>query len=153
MKNYYMILGVSPLAEISEIKAAYRSLAKKHHPDVVGNDPEKKKLMYEIQEAYQIIGDEKRRREYDKKRRQAAQAGSGHRRFAGSENTEKKETKGSRTEGWTGPLSGQEQFQRFFGFSPGKGMGTYKDRKKGPEKPDGPMKPEERFASFFKKMK
>ncbi|MFQ7874088.1 MAG: hypothetical protein ACLRJU_08450 [Enterocloster sp.] len=40
------------------------------------------------------------------------------------------------------------QFERFFGFQPGKGMETYQN-KNTTRKPDGPMKPEEMFAAFF----
>ena len=68
MKDYYCILGVSYQAESREIKAAYRKLAKQYHPDVVGGDREKQKIMYEIQEAYQVIGDEEKRRAYDRRR-------------------------------------------------------------------------------------
>ena len=52
MKDYYKILGVSPQADDREIKAAYRKLAKKYHPDVVGEDQEKRPIIHEIQEAY-----------------------------------------------------------------------------------------------------
>ena len=68
MKDYYRILGVSEQAAEKEIKAAYRKLAKQYHPDVVQDDAEKTQRMYEIQEAYECLGDEKSRKEYDKAR-------------------------------------------------------------------------------------
>lgn len=138
MKDYYKILGVSPQADDREIKAAYRKLAKKYHPDVVGEDQEKRRIMYEIQEAYEIIGDAEKRREYHKKQTAAGQV-------------QKKPAEPK----WENPkgshLSREEQFMRFFGFQPGKGMDTYQDRRQA-KKPSGPLKPEEMFASFFKHM-
>ena len=147
MKDYYCILGVSYQAESREIKAADRKLAKQYHPDVVGGDREKQKIMYEIQEAYQVIGDEEKRRAYDRQR--AAGTGTGKGAFAWEGNRERKETKKSEEDGRGTPLSGEESFARFFGFRPGTGMETYRDRKAGQKKPEGPAKPEEMFAFFF----
>ena len=66
MKDYYGILGVSEQAAEKDIKAAYRKLAKLYHPDVVKDDADKTQRMYEIQEAYQCLGDEESRKKYDK---------------------------------------------------------------------------------------
>ena len=63
--NYYEILGVSSTATGKEIKSAYRKLAKQYHPDVVKDDPMKQKKMYEIQEAYETLGEEEKRKKYD----------------------------------------------------------------------------------------
>lgn len=60
--DYYTILGVERTATQDEIKRAYRRLAKAHHPDS-GGDAEKFK---QINEAYSTIGDEQKRREYDR---------------------------------------------------------------------------------------
>ena len=61
-KNYYDVLGVSKNASQDDIKKAYRSLSKKYHPDRTGGDDSKFK---EINEAYDTLGDETKRREYD----------------------------------------------------------------------------------------
>jgi DnaJ-class molecular chaperone len=61
MKDYYKILGVPKDASLDDIKKAYRSKAMKHHPDR-GGDP---KQFQEIQEAYNTIGDEGKKSEYD----------------------------------------------------------------------------------------
>lgn len=61
-KDYYNILGVSKNASQDEIKQAFRKLAHKYHPDKAGGDEAKFK---EINEAYQILGDEKKRKQYD----------------------------------------------------------------------------------------
>ncbi len=62
-KNYYDILGVAKNATKDEIKKAYRKLAHKYHPDKDGGSEEKFK---EINEAYYVLGDDKRRAEYDR---------------------------------------------------------------------------------------
>ena len=62
-KDYYNILGVSRGASQEEIKKAYRRLAHKYHPDKGGGDEQKFK---EVNEAYQVLGNEKKRREYDR---------------------------------------------------------------------------------------
>lgn len=132
MKDYYKILGISEHAAEKEIKAAYRKLAKLYHPDVVREDAEKTQRMYDIQEAYKCLGDEKSRKEYDETRAK---------RCAGFRAEQKC------SDGETAPDI--SQFERFFGFQPGKGMETYQDKKSGTRKPDGPIKPEEMFAAFF----
>ena len=60
-KNYYDILGVDKKATKDDVKKAFRKLAQKHHPDKGGDEAKFK----EITEAYAVLGDEKRRREYD----------------------------------------------------------------------------------------
>lgn len=61
-KDYYDILGVARNASKEDIKKAYYKLAHKHHPDKAKGEDKKFK---EINEAYQILGDEKKRNEYD----------------------------------------------------------------------------------------
>ena len=65
-KDYYVILGVHPSVEKVVIDAAYKALAKRYHPDKNQNDPETtKRQMQEINEAYEILSNEQKRREYD----------------------------------------------------------------------------------------
>lgn len=59
--DYYKILGVSRTADADEIKKAYRKLARKHHPDAGGDEAKFK----EINEAYEVLSDEKKRKMYD----------------------------------------------------------------------------------------
>ncbi len=61
-KDYYEILGVSRDASQEEIKKAFRKLAQKYHPDKPGGDEKKFK---EISEAYSVLSDEKKRKQYD----------------------------------------------------------------------------------------
>ena len=60
-KDYYSVLGVDKKASQDDIKKAFRKLAHKHHPDKGGDEAKFK----EASEAYAVLGDEKKRREYD----------------------------------------------------------------------------------------
>lgn len=80
-KDYYKILGVSEKASPEEIKKVYRKLALKYHPDRNPGNKEAEAKFKEISEAYYIVGDEKRRREYDEMRRMGAPFGGD---FAGT---------------------------------------------------------------------
>ena len=63
-KDYYSILGVDKKASQDDIKSAYRKLAKKYHPDI-NKTPEAQEKFKEINEAYEVLGDEKKRANYD----------------------------------------------------------------------------------------
>jgi DnaJ-class molecular chaperone len=65
MRDPYEVLGVSRSATEAEIKKAFRSLAKKHHPDTKGGDPAAKKRFQEISGAYDILGDKDKRTKFD----------------------------------------------------------------------------------------
>jgi molecular chaperone DnaJ len=65
-KDYYGILGIKKDAKADEIKKAYRRLARKHHPDVNPNDKASEDKFKEVQEAYDVLSDEKKRKVYDR---------------------------------------------------------------------------------------
>lgn len=64
-KDYYEILGVSKNASVKDIKKAYYQQAKKHHPDTNKNDRDAQKRFQEVSEAYEVLSDESKRRQYD----------------------------------------------------------------------------------------
>lgn len=64
-RDYYETLGISKNANESEIKKAYRNLAKKYHPDMNPNNKEAEKKFKEINEAYDVLSDPQKRIEYD----------------------------------------------------------------------------------------
>lgn len=84
--NYYDVLGVSEDAAPAEIKKAYRKLARDHHPDRNPDDPQAEETFKKIQEAYDTLGDEQKRKQYDQLRHDPF-AGRDFRGFGGSDPT------------------------------------------------------------------
>jgi len=66
MRNPYEVLGVSRSASPEDIKKAFRKLAKKHHPDANKNDPKAAARFAELNAAYEIVGDEDKRKAFDR---------------------------------------------------------------------------------------
>src|SRR5882762_6804900 len=65
MKDPYEILGIAKTASEADIKKAFRTLAKKHHPDKHAGDAAAQKRFQEISGAYDILGDKQKRAQYD----------------------------------------------------------------------------------------
>jgi molecular chaperone DnaJ len=65
-RDYYEVLGVNKKASQEELKAAYRKLAMKHHPDRNPGDAEAEKKFKEASVAYDILKDEQKRAAYDR---------------------------------------------------------------------------------------
>ncbi|HEX4934642.1 MAG TPA: DnaJ domain-containing protein, partial [Gemmatimonadaceae bacterium] len=142
-KDYYAVLGVSSTATADEIKKQYRRLAKKYHPDANPNDPKSADRFKEISEAYQVVGDAEKRKQYDEMRRLGAFGGfppPGSRQRPGAR-------PGPGTTGQTGAPGGADfRFQDFdvgglgglgdlfgsiFGGTPGGGRGRARPQEQG----------------------
>lgn len=76
-RDYYEVLGVSRGASDSEIKSAYRKLAKKYHPDMNPGDKEAEVKFKEASEAYAVLSDAEKRRQYDQFGHAAFEGGAG----------------------------------------------------------------------------
>ncbi len=82
-KDYYQVLGVPKNATAAEIKKAYRKLAQKHHPDANPGNKDAEERFKEISAAYDVLGDQDKRKQYDQVRDMAS-SGFGAGGFAGA---------------------------------------------------------------------
>ncbi len=82
-RDYYEVLGVEKSADEAAIKKAYRVLAKKYHPDMNPGDAEAEKKFKEASEAYAILSDPEKRRQYDQFGHAAFDQGAGGGGFGG----------------------------------------------------------------------
>jgi len=83
-KDYYEVLGVSPDSDASEIKKAYRKLARTYHPDTRPDDPQAEERFKQISEAYRVLSDPEKRKQYDQMRTMGAQGFAGQPRGGGT---------------------------------------------------------------------
>lgn len=84
-RDYYEVLGVDKNADDAAIKKAYRTLAKKYHPDVNPGDAEAEKKFKEASEAYAVLSDPEKRRQYDQFGHSAFDGGAGGFDFSGAD--------------------------------------------------------------------
>ena len=64
-KDFYELLGVSRSADASEIKKAYRNMARKYHPDANGGDTESEEMFKAVSVAYEVLSDPEKKARYD----------------------------------------------------------------------------------------
>lgn len=83
-KDYYQILGVPKTADEKDIKAAYRKLARKYHPDVNPGDKSAEEKFKEISEAYEVLSDPHKRAQYDRFGEQWKQVSQGGGTWSGA---------------------------------------------------------------------
>ena len=148
MKDYYEILGVSETSSKDEIKKAFRSLAKKYHPDRNGNDENAIKKFQEVNEAYEVLSNEDSKKSYDEKK---ANFKNAHKRK--NENSKNNKTDNDFSEKTRSKKESMEDlnqyFANFFCFDP-TSNNINKDKLK---KQDNPIDTSNMFESFFKMKK
>ncbi|MCT4509795.1 MAG: DnaJ domain-containing protein [Tepidibacter sp.] len=137
MKNLYEILEINKDASQNEIKKAYRRLAKKYHPDRNPNDKCAGDKFREVAQAYEILSDEKLRKEYDDKLLNFKKENKTNDHFSKSKKNNSKKTSG---------MNVDFEFEKFFGFNP-KTKETTEDFK---NKSKDPFDTTNIFNSFFK---
>lgn len=129
MRDPYEVLGVAKNAQAKDIKTAYRKLAKKYHPDQNPDDPAAKERFAEATQAYEVLGDEKLRKAFDrgeidasgKERFHGFEGAAGADPFAGFRRAAGRGPGGAhfefRTAGGPGgdPFSGSDIFSEIFG--------------------------------------
>jgi molecular chaperone DnaJ len=137
-KDFYAVLGVSASATQDDIKKQYRKLAARYHPDKNPNDPKAADRFKEISEAYQVLGDAERRKQYDQMRQLGAFGG-----FGGARPGARPGGAGTAAGGFPG--GGNFRFEDFdigglgglgdiFSSMFGGSTGTTKARSRGPER-------------------
>jgi curved DNA-binding protein len=127
-RSYYDVLGVPKTATTDEIKKAFRKLARKHHPDAGGDESKFK----EINEAYEVLSDEKKRQEYDDYGRYMGGQGAADHSGGGSRNAQTY-TYNTSAAGWEDIFGGSDPsgggWGDFFG-----GFGAGRSSRREPEK-------------------
>ncbi|OOM11698.1 chaperone protein DnaJ [Clostridium saccharobutylicum] len=141
MKDYYKILNISKNATNDEIKKAFRSLAKKYHPDRNQDDKESLRKFQEVNEAYEVLSKEDSRKKYDQEIfKENNKNKEANKRNSQSNNDNKKyQDKGESIENLN------KYFENFFGFS-ANNNDINKDKLKNEKNPIDTSK---MFESFF----
>ena len=143
MKNYYEILGVDRDASQQQIKAAYRELSKKYHPDLSDGSKESDTIFKEVQEANSVLKDATSRQAYDSRWKESQQNQAD---TSGSFTQQNDRTEVRKQEFNMNNL--ERNFEQFFGFNPKtKEMSS---TKKSTEKKN-PIDTSDLFENFFKK--
>ncbi|GAA3247507.1 molecular chaperone DnaJ [Nonomuraea helvata] len=123
-KDYYAVLGVPKTATADEIKKAYRKLARQYHPDSNQGDPTKEAKFKEVSEAYDVLSDTKRRKEYDEARTLFGSGVGGQRPGAGGFSFDFGDLFGGTGQGTGGGGAGERLGDLFGGlFNRGGGAG------------------------------
>ncbi len=142
MKDYYKILNISMEATNDEIKKAFRSLAKKYHPDRNKDDKDALRKFQEVNEAYEVLSNETSRKKYDDERSKFNRKNNkdtNKENNNNSRNDKKYQAKGENIENLN------KYFESFFGFNANTND-INKDKLKNEKNPIDTSK---MFESFF----
>lgn len=137
--DFYSILGVSHSASQEEIKKAYRSLAKKYHPDANPGDNVAEQKFKDVNDAYAVLGDDKKRLEYDQVKQQT-NTGPGERAS--------KASTGDKS-GFKGKRAMDPFFQTSQTFADFMGFDKMQSGKKSKESADHIQNVNRKFEDFF----
>ena len=143
MKDYYKILEISINATKDDIKKAFRSLAKKYHPDRNVNDENALIKFQEVNEAYEVLSNEDSRKEYDKKIsdfKQRNSTGTNSKNNKSNNDKRKSQDRSDSIENLN------KYFESFFGFD-ANANNINKDKLKNQK---NPIDTSNMFESFFK---
>lgn len=145
MKDYYKILDISMNATDAEIKKAFRTLAKKYHPDRNPDNKDALSKFQEVNEAYEVLSKEDSRKKYDNQRvnfkykTNKETDGKNNKNSKVKNDNEKYQDKGESIENLN------KYFERFFGFD-ANSKDVNKDKLK---KEQNPIDTSKMFESFF----
>ncbi|WP_059050534.1 J domain-containing protein [Paenibacillus senegalimassiliensis] len=143
MTDYYERLGVTRQASLTEIKAAYRKLAKLHHPDVNPGDQGAEQRFKQIAQAYDTLSDEGKRDVYDEQLKRGSKDPSRASQTANRSQSSAREEAGAPFD----PMRMKEQFEQFFA-APRKASKEPEQRKSNPAG-QNPLDTSHLFEQFF----
>src|SRR5215207_3392275 len=106
-KDFYKLLGLPREASQDDIQQAHRKLVREYHPDANPEDPRAEGRFKEVQQAYEVLSDEKKRREYDEGLRTSSRGSSGRARSRESSSRPRTRAGGRAGVGTTYTSSGQ----------------------------------------------
>lgn len=109
MKDYYRILEINKDATSKDIKAKFKSLARKYHPDLNPNNKEAEESFKEINEAYSVLSNEEERKKYDNKLNGAFNSNKESKKEAKKQSTKRSDINFENID---------KSFEDFFGFNP-----------------------------------
>ena len=116
MNNLYRILGVLETASEEEIKKAYKSLSKKYHPDVNPGDRDAEAHFREVADAYAILQNPQKRREYDRKLKESENGKEKFFHFRPKTGGQCQENTHEDGKTRTNPIDMTEMFERYMGI-------------------------------------
>lgn len=139
MKNLYQVLNISEHASDAEIKAAYRKMAKEHHPDAYPDDVVRAEKFREISEAHSILSDPEKRKAYDNERHKTSKTSQ-----SAGQRRQKEETMSD-----IDFQNIHQSFESFFGFNPETKDVVNEDKLKTKQNKKNPLDASDLFEKFM----